>query len=86
MADQLRVWYQPTRADTYFTMPVRDSKEAIFVLEILIEYDDWWGEEEARCGLEAWGWGDEDGWTEWQDRNGKDISDLMMEGLAKWQN
>jgi hypothetical protein len=77
---QLRVWHIPQVPMEPFYVPVNNVKEAILVINVLEDYDNFEFDNHVKpdfmnaTGLEVF----EDGeWCEWYDEEGDDICDVM---------
>jgi len=76
----LRVWYVYNPPREPLALPVKDTAEAILVIDALSERDLKDDHISSNAmGLEVW---EDSEWCEWQDPNGKDIRELSDEREA----
>jgi hypothetical protein len=86
---ELRVWWIPQVPGTAFKVPVKDIEQAKLILNALANYDLFQLKEHIKPdysnagGLEVYvgevDYETNDGWEEWQDKEGRDITETNEE-------
>jgi len=83
---RLRIWHNSKFGDESFRKEVKDLEEAKLLLKTLADYD-LYLEDLIPCnaqGLEEYvgeqiDWDTNEGWTEWNDEEGRDIDEVMRD-------